>query len=443
MAMHTLTMRNKRLVALACGLLFCALQPARAEDVPDSKLTEEEKQKALDLDKAKMFADKQKDLITSQAELAKAKVAAVTPAAGAGVTPPTGAVSGANDMTFAMYMVSLEGLERVAQALCNDLASKSISDVFITGKDVVEAAAKDEAAKRARAQLVEKLASTTKEVVRMTAKLNGKESATEAAPLGALAAVASGIDIAAGLVKGVAGLAGLFKSERTIAGVENLLGAGEVSAAFSMCQAGGGNSGAPRVNYVDSDVAAVQRAILDISKEVGEVREKANLLDDELAKLQAAAVPLDQAIAKATADKDKAKLKGLESRKAALNYEALKTKASTLLTLAQTYADTVHQVDATTGLSPLVVSAQLRALRAVSDAKGRLTLTLLKSGGYSLTTKRLLLNDRVDYAGGVAVRASVMNTSGVLTYDRVFYRDSGWIRADFDKSGEAIKRQNF
>ena len=116
---------------------------------------------------------------------------------------------------------------------------------------------------------------------------------------------------------------------------------------------------------------------------------------------------------------------------------------SALVTQAQTFVDAMHQVDATSGLSPLIVSAQFRLLRETLKEDRRLTLTLLKSGGYALTTKRLLLNDRVDYAGGLAVRASVTNQSGDLTYDRVFYRDSGWIRADFDKSGETIKRQNF
>ncbi len=434
-------MIRRLLVLLAVAVTLTQL--CWADAVPADKLSGEEQQRALDLDKAKMFADKEKDLLTSQNELAKAKVAAATPATASGVNPLSGAVTGANNMTFAMYMISLEGLERVAQAVCNDLKKGGFTDVFVTTKDVVEAAAKDEAATRAREQLKTKLGAVRTEVELMTNRLKGEAGAPKISAA-SLAAVASGIDIAAGLVKGAAGLAGLFKSERTIQASDNLLSAGEVSASLSMCrQDNQGNMAAPAVNYVDNDITTLTAKIGQIGNEVNQVSVAANALDRSLDEMLNAAAELDKEIANTTKAKDNKKLAALENRKAPVNYEAFKIKATGLVAQAQAYVDAVYQVDSTSGLSPLIVTAQFRALKEQQSAKKRLVLTLLKSSGYILTTKRLLLNDRVDYAGGVAVRASVVDVSGNMVYDRIFYRDSGWIRADFDTSKETVKRQNF
>lgn len=442
MLMKTLRRKPGRLLAISCSLMLLFPAPGRAEDVPPEKLTEAEKQRALELEKAKMFADKEKDLLTAQTELAKAKVAAATPAAAAGVTPLTGAVTGANEMSFAMYMVSLEGLERVAQALCDDLAKQGVTKVFMTGKDAVEASAKDEAARRAREQLTEKLKVAKTEVEAMTARLDGTSQQPKISAA-SVSAIASGIDIASGLVKGVAGLAGLFKSERTIQGVDNVLTAAEMSAALSMCRADGAHAAAPLVRYVDGDAKALVAKVAVIGNEVKFVSDGASSLEGAATKMLNAAAALEADVAAATSAKNKAQLDALKARKAPANFDTFKAKVSTLVTDAQAYVDAVYQVDAASSLSPMIVSAQFRVLREALETDRRLTLTLLKSGGYALTTKRLLLNDRVDYAGGLAVRASVTNQSGDLTYDRVFYRDSGWIRADFDKSGETIKRQNF
>lgn len=442
MRMKTLSRKPGRLLAISCSLLLLFPAPGWAEDVPAEKLTEAEKQRALELEKAKMFADKEKDLITSQTELAKAKVAAATPAAASGVTPLTGAVTGANEMSFAMYMVSLEGLERVAQALCNDLKRQGVTQAFMTSKDAVEASAKDEAAQRARGQLTKKLEAATSEVKNLTMHLGGKETAPKISAA-SVSALASGIDMASGLIKGAAGLAALFKSERTVQGVDNVLTASEMAAALSMCKAEGANAAAPTVRYLDFDAKVLVAKVAVMGNEVNEVSKGVSTLEDAVTKMLDAATALDAEVATATAAKNKAQLEKLKARKAPANFDAFKAKVSTLITQAQAYVDAMYQVDATSGLSPMIVSAQFRVLREALEGEKRLTLTLLKSGGYALTTKRLLLNDRVDFAGGLAVRASVTNQSGDLLYDRVFYRDSGWIRADFDKTGETVKRQNF
>lgn len=417
-----------------------------AADPPATTLTPEEQKQADAFDTAGLLAKKEADAIAAQTALAKAKVAAVTPAAADGVTAPSGVVTGANNMTFAMYMLSLDGLQRIAQAICNDLDKQGIKEAYTSGKDVAEAVAKDEAYRRARDQLAVKLTATTTQAKQMKSAIDGTEAGGNKISAASLAAVASGIDIATGLVKGAAGLASLFKSERKIEASDNLLGATEVSASLSMCRAEPpALAASPRLVNVDGDLKTLSAVIGSVSNEVKNISDLAAGLDAALNELATAADKLDRERKSAEEAKDKAKLASLDARKP-LNYSSFTTQAAALVTKAQAYVDAMYQVDSTSGLSPLIVSAQFRELREAATsagAKNRIVFTLLRSSGYTLTTKRLLLNDRVDYAGGVAIRASVFDASGVAVYDRIFFRDSGWIRADFDSTGGTILRQNF
>jgi hypothetical protein len=431
-------------VAMAMG---CAL-PCRADDAPAVKLSEAEQAKADELDKTTLLAKKEADAIAAQAAVAKAKVAAATPATSADVTAPSGAVSGANGMTFAMYMLSLDGLRHVAQKICNDLHEKQVTEVYTSSKDVAEAVAKDEAFSRARSQLEAKLTTAKTQAERMTGVITGANPADKISAA-SLMAIASGIDIATGLVKGAAGLASLFKSERKIEGSDNLLTATEVSASLSMCvdnaTAKPQTFAAPRIKNVDNDLKNLTTRIGQIGNEVKLIADAAAALDAALTDLATASAALDKLHAEATEKKDKERLAQLDKRAAPVNLAAFNTKAAALVTQAQAYVDSVYQVDANSGLSPLIVAAQFRALReaAMSAGSKRLVLSLLKSSGYTLTTKRLFLNDRVDYAGGVAVRASVLDETGSGVYDRIFFRESGWVHADFKSSGQTIGRQNF
>ena len=449
-------MSIKRKVTLACVLwgLGVSMSPSFAADADTAVLTEQVKQQVADFDKAALLANKEAAAIAANTALAKAKVAAATPAAAEGVTGLIGAVTGANNMTFAMYMVSLESLKRVAQAVCKDLTERTISDVYTTSKDVSEAIAKDASLTRGRDQLANKLSSVTSEVNLMIAGMAKPAAAPAAAAASSpkrisaasLTAVASGIDIATGLVKGAAGLASLFKSERTIASSDNLLTATEVSSSLSMCSADPAAGGtAPRVRNIDADLTALTARITSVSNEIRDVSDRAAGLEKALVELAAVVAGVDNERKEAGADR--AKLAALEARAKPANYEAFTKRASELVTTAETYVDTFHRVDATTGLSPLIMAAQFRVVQeAAMDPtvkKGRLVLTLLKSSGYSLTTKRLFLNDRVDFAGGVAIRAAVVDDSGFALYERIFFRESGWIRADFQSSGDTIARQNF
>ncbi|MFN9280256.1 MAG: hypothetical protein ACK6DW_11025 [Betaproteobacteria bacterium] len=507
----------KPLAVLTALVLFLASGSISsfAADAPAVVLTAEEKLKADELDRATLLATKEAAAINAKAALAKAKLDAATPATAEGVTAPTGTATGANAMTFAMYIASLQSLEFVAQAVCTDLHTSKVQNVFVTNRDVGDAVAKNRALFEGRDRLARSLDAATKKVGDLRDALKKSDAAASAPVISAASvnAIASGIDVAAGLVKGVAGLAAFFKTERTIAGADNLLTAADVAGSLSMCK--GGDSPRPQVRNLDADLVALSGATKALDNEFGAVAGALMRLENVLAEItvetsklateraraesaradadaarvkaeakgleaesalaraeialvraEAAADKVETAVAKAEiaqakatiarsvtardrarADFDRAKLElvAADARKPATLDEFVR-KAAALVTQAQAFLDTAYQVDATSGLSPLIVAAQLRV---VSDAATglakipRLQLSLLRSSGYSLTTKRLLLSDRVDYAGGVSVRAAVTDDTGNATFDRIYFHESGWIRADLKSTGTVLKRQNF
>lgn len=427
------------------GALLAGLA-SLAADASASTLTPEEQQTADAFDKTTLLAKKETDAIAAQTALAKAKVAAATPASGEGVAPPTGSFTGANNLTFAVYMLSMDGLQRIAQAVCNDLDQNGIKEAYTSAKDVSEAVAKDEAFRRARDQLANKLRSATVQARQMRASIDGSAGSGERISAASLATVASGIDVAYGLVKGAAGLTSLFKSDRKVEPIESLLGTNEVAAALSMCVADSQKQAkAPRLINIDSDLSNLAAVVGSLSNEVNDISNLSAGLDASLNDLSTASNALDRERKKAADAKDNASMAALDARRP-INYSAFTTKAGTLVSAAQAYVDSMYQVDATSGLSPLIVAAQFRTLRNAATAAGasnRLVLTLLHSSGYALTTKQLFFSERVDFAGGVAVHASVVDASGVAVYDRILFRDSGWTRADPESGGAAVPRQNF
>jgi len=441
-----MNIRHVAAQALLAPTLLLGASPCLAQDPPKVELTAEEQARMDALDKEILLATKEAAAITAKSNAAKAKVTAATPAAAEGVTPPTGQVSGANNMTFAMYLVSLDSLGRVAQAVCNDLAALSVTSVYATNKDVGESVAKYTAFVRGRDQLEQKLTATRTEADRLRDQVSGKAGTQIKAA--SLTSVAAGIDIATGLVKGVAGLAALFKSERTISASENLLTAAEVSSSLSMCArtpTDAAASKAPVVRNIDADVNELSAAVGRSGNEIKLISAAAAALDASLTTLNAEAAKLAQEREAALAAGNKARVAELDARKPA-NLERFTQKAAALVTAGEAYVDAFYQVDTATGLSPLIVMSQFRVVNDTAMAAApsrRLVLTLLRSSGYTLTTKRLLLSDRVDYAGGVALRASVVGADGSAVYDRIFFRDSGWIRADFAPTGDKVARQNF
>ena len=117
----------------------------------------------------------------------------------------------------------------------------------------------------------------------------------------------------------------------------------------------------------NGDLGSLARTIDALGNETKQVTDKAAFLDAAVVAMNEAAAALDKERAKALAANDAAKVAALDARKPA-NFAAFGEKAATLATTAQSYVDAAYQVDAMTGQSPLIVAAQLRALRALSGS---------------------------------------------------------------------------
>lgn len=440
--------RARHAVSIAILLVLIVAANARADDATSPPLTPEQQRQADALDADTLLVNKETALLNAQTALRNAKVASEVPTTGAGVTPPSGTVTGANNLTFAMYIASIDSLKAIAQSVCNDLKANSLDSVYVTSRNVAEVVAKDEALQKYRDILARRLDSATAEAKRLTEIVRGNQRPMISPA--ALAEVAAAIDVANGLIKGVAGIAAFFKTERKIDAQDNLLGPNEIGDVLALCKpappqppATLPNYGPPTIVDADSDLLTLKAKIDVINNETTNISNKLNTLHSALNDLADARASLEAQIAEAAAAKDTKKQKTLKDRLPAAVAD-FQERASELSTSAQQFLDAVYKVDSSTGLSPLIVAAQFRALRdfATDNSGHRLILTPLKSSGYSLTTKRLLFDDKVAFAGGVALRVSVMQPDGKAAYERIFFRQSGWIRAEFNTDGE-LPKQNF
>ncbi|CAG1005696.1 hypothetical protein MTYP_03284 [Methylophilaceae bacterium] len=430
---------SEMVVAAFIALLFCHNTNAADPNTPLPTPDQQKQMDALELQTALVI--KETALVNAQTALRKAKVGEDTPTTGNNVTPLSGAVNGAETLTFAMYVASIDSLKSVAQQICADFKANKIATVYITTRNVPEAAAKDVALQEYREQLVQRLISAKTRADQTTNMIKRKEATTISTE--SIPAVASGIDIASGLMRGVAGIASFFKTERTIKSQDNLLGANEIAGALTMCQQT--PNPPPIIIDADGDIDTLVSQVGLIKKESNDISENMARLGIALDALVDARAPLDQEIAAATKDKDQKKLDALK-KQLPPSVATFQEEASKLYEAAQKYLDAIYLVDKETGLSPLIVSAQLRALheRAKDPESNHLVLALLKSSGYSLTTKRLLFNDKVSYAGGVALRVSIIQKDGTAKYDRILFNQSGWIPANFDDMKAAtLPKNNF
>lgn len=414
-------------------LLFAVLAspwPAWAGGDGTPNYTSEQKAQADALDAEAAILAKQAAVVTAKNTLRSAQLAEAAPASGKEVTAPTGKVDGAKELGFAMYIASMDSLELIARQVCTDWQGR-YDKVFVTTRNIPDAVARDISLSNYRDVLAKRLDKATLAAGRLTAQLGGTADARASAA--SLSAVSMGIDVASGLVQGVAGLAALFKSERKIEGVDNLVSANEANAMFSMCKS------APHIDDLDANVASLPDRLANIGLETSSIQQKIDGLESALEMVARAKADLDQTIASAP----KKAVAALKQRVPAGLAEFQK-KAGTLISAATQFVDAMYTVDAATGVSPMIVAAQNRAIHLAVGANmpPRMVLTLLRSSGDALTTHRLLLNDKVAYAGGVALRVALLQPDGSAAYERMYYRQSGWIRASFDDGG-TLPLQNF
>lgn len=468
----------------------------RADDPPTNPALTDALQRQIDEDKAKAAVlNAQKDRVTAEKGLAEAEkdlrnaqVAAMVPATGNGVTAPTGVATGADTMKFSKYVAAASSVEAIANQVCTDLAA--YPQLFQTTINLPEAIAKDASLTNNLGRLKIQLSRVTKLTEATIANIEAKgPKGTEVVPAG-LAAVSLGIDVAAGMIKGIAGLAALFKTDRTLSYTESLLTDKEMLSALHNCAK-------DKITITDLDANTIftdqvttlnhELDSLDTDLDIlrGGLTKIANfrlanegLLADRVADVTALKTRIgvvqdrivkrnddwsckdescnvrntrsneddQKVVMKLQADLTAAasevvRLKGLLPA----SLKKLEDQSTEFATKAATFYEAVYTVNATTGLSPIIEWAKLRKIKDVAavPATSRLAVTVLLSGGSSLTSKRLFGSDRVAYSGGGAFRFTVTDADGTLKFDRFYYNQTGWLAVNFDDEKSTLKLSNF
>jgi hypothetical protein len=453
---------NFRLVAVALiGPFLLGLSSAtKAQDNPACPgCTAEQIKQINDAKAQKAINDAQKELLTSEKALRDAQVAAQTPATGASATPPTGALSGAEKLKFPMYIGALSAAKLIAERICND--TKTLGPFYVTQVNVADTVAKSVSLKMYATSLQGRL---MKSKERATMLANGlapsdKQVTKESTPeveKASLASIALGIDVAAGLVKGVAGLAAFFKAERTVASSDDALSESDLAGLL------GGCASKASITYLESNLE-LDNHIKRKDNELNAIEESSKAHNDALNSLGKAKERLTESISsrekriadckattkqvKATA-KEKCKsgeeldkeLKELASEKSKLSPDLsqFETSSKALSAKVDSFLDAVYTPNTTTGISPAIDWAKLDFVKETAKAKKRLQVAILKSGGYTLTEKRFFGNDRLAVGGGASVRVTVFDTNGNPTFDKVYFQQTGWLPFGFETAGGSL-----
>lgn len=412
--------------AMIWGLLLLPLLSA-ADDTA-SALSQAQKDEIARMQAETAVLQARSANLKAQTELRAQELAARTPTTGQDVTALSGKVEGAKELDMALYIAAMHSLRQVVPQVCKDLSTHS--SLMVTASDVSEAVMRTKTLDEMETEYTRKanlvmatMASLTKDINEMMdsnlIKPTSEQLTAKAASLSGAAAL---IDAGAGLTKGVIGLASLFKSEVTLTAVPNLVTNVELESMLH-CE------GKLNLLFVDQDYQALDAAftrqsnkLLDVITTTSKVRPAADALRRLRAEVQGKAKQKDQT--------------GRTLTLALARVDAALAAADSLVIAGRAYVDAFYVADPTTGVAPLAVAAKYRRLHdlVILDKYEHLQFTVQRSGGYTMTKRRALFNDKVAYAGGIALRTAVMARNGRRTHDKVYYAQTGWIPVDFDVS---------
>lgn len=349
------------------GLLtsFLAHNVQAAE--PKDHLTPEQQLAIQQMQNEKALIDQRTELIKSQTALRDAKIAEQTPVTGKDLVAPSGNVEGAKELDFAMYMASMESLASLGRQVCRDLQAAQGRRFVITNANIGDAIARDATFGKYRVTISDQLSKANGEAAKLLQTMEGKAAAGNQVEAASVAAVAAGIDVA-GIIKGAAGLASLFKVERTISAKADLLGAAEVQSMLSMC-----NGNAPNVVDLDADYQLLVEAVANVTNDLKAVADASHLLSGNLRKIKQQQGALQAAITKSSMDAQ------LRARLPSTVDEFL-SAGQALVDSSKKFLDSMYTADAVSGISPVVAAARNRVFtQAILDGDARiLAVTLLK-----------------------------------------------------------------
>jgi hypothetical protein len=237
-----------------------------------------------------------------------------------------------------------------------------------------------------------------------------------------------GLDSISAVGKAMAGLAGMFKSDRTISSTVITIEPLVLRAAMLNCPRD------VRIELVDpaedvplSSQVGYVKDLEDVGSELrSAIREARALLEADrtkLAAMQAEAEKPGRELAMA--------IKELTRRIA--ERERQITSAEPDLAYVETIVDKLYAVDEKTGISPVIALARMESILAnasyqVTKDRPLLTLKVVHSSGLSQVSSAWWRNDRLYFAAGVAVAYSLQSSNGTVDRANVHYLQTPWSR---------------
>ncbi|GAB3389200.1 hypothetical protein [Massilia agri] len=410
----------KLMTTVVCCTLI--VMPAAADE---PKLSPEQATKVAELQAQAAVMNAEAAVLKAQGELRSAKLSAFSTEIGKEIKGLSGQVSGGNNIDMALYASTRSALQQLIVKLCSDIGK---DQVFVTNADVADAVSRHTAFVNywnwMETQLTETKANLddSYDAIR-TGKTKGAVGAGLSSALFAL-------DAAGAVIKGVAGIATLFKSEITVSEkATDLVTLAEVESELST-----------QADCKTRDIVFVDEAHSVLESNVDGLMKGSGALRAKLAEVRISREKLKKLRGDEKAVKTLTKKNNAEKSSILEKADAILAESAKLETVVESFQTALNTVDATSGLSPLVAAAKNERIynAMLVDKRKQLRIAVLRSSANSMTKKRLLFNDQVAYAGGVALRATIVDSDGKRSLDSTYFIQSPWTKIEFKPEGKVL-----
>lgn len=390
--------------------------------------------------------------IELQKKILEAERAMLQTNMGQGVTLPTGKIEAlsAAIMPSVIHMVSYDALHALAGEICADIAGyQAGAELPRTPATVLVTTANLRDMREQRLAIAGYMRGIEARVVESIQALapppppsggGGARPAPRAALAGAVGGAASillGIDAIGAVGKAIAGLAGFFKTDRQIGGKDAVVTDEVLLLAMRTCNPKLLRIVDPAaVEVLDADVADDSPYMIEATRLARDTSVLRDLLERTLGRLDLSKrglVPLKETLEKAKTDDEKAKARAaVATRELEIAELENLVKAPVIaLNLADTAALAFITVDAAKGVSPMI--NYVRMGKIIDKLKAHsttpvLTVKMQHSSGYSQVSKAWWRNDKLDFAGGLAISYTLSSVAGEYQRSNMFYVQTPWQR---------------
>jgi hypothetical protein len=476
---------NRLIFVLMAGL--AAPLDSRADD---PELTAKQKLQ-LEVDMLKLLVEKGEQ----EKKLRDQQTAAATPNAASAFVQRSGVITGGEKFGFAIYLSAVRPLGEITAEVCRAVRATAQNDaeeaarknstsppasggqaptVFVTAVNVPAVTDQWQSTRLLLASTTDRLKKLREDLEPEVDALGGRTAPTKStieAEAASLAAAVGTLDVATGLIKGIAGIVNLFKTERVVDGADITLTEKEVRGSLARCN--------PPLKLVipeerilssaditlaDQQLAALRAAKGDFDalltkvkrlkladaaradqkkKDAAEKEKKKRAAQAEKEKEEPPAAQKDKNDAAAASDKQKEDAESQADAVRTARIAQIETEMTAVQAGVDQAVNAFYAPDATTGVSKMVAWARATSLMMDLPSAYRLSVSVVKAGGYSQTVKHWIADDDLYAAGGAAVYYALYDGAGALKRQDFLYAQSDWNHLDLKNVKPALIRSNF